>query len=82
MVYPERWPELSLQEIIEAAKTAQQAQSRSQEKKRWYNGPHSELMDKIYDRLMEHVDITEFDDWAIISLYLAREIKRIGKEGI
>jgi hypothetical protein len=38
-------------------------------------------MDLLYDRLMEHVDVTEFKDWALISLYIAREILRIEKEG-
>lgn len=47
---------------------------------RWYNGPHSKLMDTIYDKLMEHIDVSILDDWSIISLYLAREIKQIEQD--
>ena len=50
--------------------------------KRWYNGPRSVLMDMIYDRLVEHIDIADFKQWPIISLYLAREIKRIEEHDI
>ena len=44
---------------------------------RFYNGPQSRLMDEIYDRLIEHIDVGELDDWPIISLYLARVIRDI-----
>jgi hypothetical protein len=39
---------------------------------RFYNGPQSPLMDKIYDDLIEHIDVPELPDWPIISLHLAR----------
>ena len=47
---------------------------------RWYNGPDSKLMDKLYDRLEEHTPISDYRDWQGISLYLSREIKRIEEE--
>ena len=45
---------------------------------RYYNGPKSKLMDDLYDRLIEHTgDPSEFQDWSILSLYIAREIEQI-----
>jgi len=32
-------------------------------------------MDRIYDALMERIDVTALDDWPILSLHLARIIK-------
>ena len=37
-----------------------------------YNGPKTELMDELYDSINEHVDVDEFDDWAQLSLFIAR----------
>ncbi len=45
--------------------------------KRWYNGPQSETMDMIYDHMEEHIKVSELQDWAIISLHLARVVKQI-----
>lgn len=44
---------------------------------RYYNGPKSKLMDELYDRLTEHGDPSEYPDWSILSLYIAREIEQI-----
>jgi len=44
---------------------------------RYYNGPKSKLMDELYDRLTEHGDTSEYPDWSILSLYIAREIEQI-----
>ena len=45
--------------------------------RRLYNGPTSPMMDKIYDALTQHIDVSELDDWPIISLHLARVIKEV-----
>jgi len=49
---------------------------------RYYNGPKSKEMDHLYDCLMEHIDVTELNDWPILSLHIARILynKNIGKE--
>ena len=44
---------------------------------RYYNGPQSALMDELYDRLTEHGDPSEYPDWPILSLYIAKEIQQI-----
>jgi len=48
-------------------------------KKRWYNGTHSKVMDKIYDGLVaRYGSIEELQkacpDWSIFSLYLTRSV--------
>jgi hypothetical protein len=49
---------------------------------RFYNGPQSPLMDKIYDDLIEHIDVSDMADWPIISLHLARVVAGIRKSDI
>lgn len=40
--------------------------------KRIYNGPPSKLMNRVYDGLVDRLDVTSLDVWPMLSLYLAR----------
>jgi len=49
---------------------------------RYYNGPQSPLMDLIHDRLSEHTDLGDIEDWPILSLYLARVVKGLRRSDL
>ncbi|MDZ4341324.1 MAG: hypothetical protein U1E51_02670 [Candidatus Binatia bacterium] len=47
---------------------------------RIYNGPKSALMDRIYDEMMENTYLPDFLGWYVLSLYLARAVKKVEDE--
>lgn len=39
---------------------------------RYYNGLPSQLMNELYDAIKERTPIEDYEDWDILSLYIAR----------
>ena len=48
---------------------------------RYYNGPHTDLMDELYDLFEGRIDIDDIYDWGVMSLYLAKSCKILENNG-
>ena len=48
---------------------------------RIYNGIPTELMNDLYDAIQERTDLIDYDEWPILSLYIARACQTLIKKG-